>query len=141
MEASSTDPPEFPVISYPDLASWSAAYSITPERGIKAIRHLSDVAFGNRPGLLDREQRRYYLDMHRFNNVLEQLCVLQERDVFTLSFRCPSRMMRYQDALTATIARGVTYGASMDAVRDAEQVGKVLSRFVEEVTTFYQGLS
>ena len=141
MEAEAEDMPKQPAITYADIHAWSDAYDLPPERATAAIRDLAHAAYGLRPGLLDRVSRRHCLDLHRLANVLDQLTLLQERDVLALSFRCPTRMLRYQAALLATIARGNTSVAETEVVRDAYRTYEVLCKFTEQVTAFYQGLS
>lgn len=135
------DPSSHPAITYSDIQCWSTAYDLPPERATAAIRRLVTAAYGQRPGLLAPTDRRHCLDIQRLANVMDQLTLLKERDVLALSFRCPTRMLRYQAALIAAIGRGNTFGADADAVSDAYRTYEVICRFTEQVTAFYQGLS
>ncbi len=141
MGSEHTEDRSVPAITYPDLASWAEAYKLSPERATEVLRHLALYAFGKRPGLLSSDHRRCYLDIHRFVTVIDQLTTLKERDVFALSFRCPARMQRYRQALQTAITEGMGNGAGMKEVEDGAILLKALDRFVEEVTSFYQGLS
>lgn len=81
------------------------------------------------------------MDLVRLISILDQIVLVGHEDVLTLSFRCPARMVRYQKALADTIARANEIGTMPAHLDTCERAYRVLTRYTEEVTAFYQGLS
>lgn len=99
-----------------------------------ALRRLLKVAYGERHLLLTTAQKKQRGTLQKLINLLDQLELMEEVNVFELSFRCPEQLNSYYECVQATIPLAREKGADLMTLTLARQAGDCLLEIHREVT-------
>ncbi|MEO8069036.1 MAG: hypothetical protein ABI599_15170, partial [Flavobacteriales bacterium] len=128
---------ELIAIGHLSLRDWAAIRGITPVEGINVLKQLAQLVYSDRPALLDRALRSNYMAIQGMINVLGQLSLLQNRDVFALGQRCPERLRTYNRALIFTAELARTRYADADLLRQLDIIIDMHKEVLTEVNALY----
>lgn len=107
----------------------------------EALRALIRVAYGERHWALTTQERSHRATLHKLVNLIDQLALLDDLDVYELGFNCPLQLRRYHTTLQATIPIAYQRGIDRSHLRTLDDAHQRLWQVMNEVTFIYDGLS
>ncbi len=106
-----------------------------------AVRRMNRLVHGDDHWILTPAKRQHRATLRKLANMLEQLAMLDDLDLFHLSFACPEQLRRYDQSLRATVPDAYFGGIDPHTLRIVEEVHERTWQMMNEVTLLFDGLS
>jgi hypothetical protein len=128
-------------IHFPRLKELINRSTYTPDECATAVRAMSDLVYGRGHWALMPSQRLHRATLAKLANTLDQLALVDDLDLYQLSFACPEQLKRYDKSLRATVPVAFQLGIAKDSLRKVEEVHERAWQMMNEVTLLFDGLS
>lgn len=106
-----------------------------------AVRRMSRLIYGEDHWVLAPTKRQHRSTLRKLANTLDQLALLDDLDLFHLSFACPEQLRRYDQSLRASVPEAYFSGIDPETLRIVEEVHERTWQLMTEVTLLFDGLS
>lgn len=126
---------------YPKLSDLLSLSETDLTNVAEALRSLIRVTYGERHWALTAQDRVYRATLKKLVNLVDQLILLDDIDVYELGFNCPQQLRRYHTTLQATMPVGYQRGLEREHLRTLDEAHQRLWQVMNEVTFIYDGLS
>jgi hypothetical protein len=128
-------------IHFPRLKELITRSTYEPDECARALREMNRLVYGNGHWALMPSQRLHRATIAKLANTLDQLALVDDLDLYQLSFSCPQQLKRYDQSLRATVPVAFKLGIAKDNLRKVEEVHERAWQMLNEVTLLFDGLS
>jgi hypothetical protein len=128
-------------MKYPTLNNILALSGADMEQLTGALRHMIQLCYGHRHWALTPYDRKNRATLYKLVNLMDQIVLLDDLDIYDLSFGCPTQLRRYHQSLKETLPIAVDRGIDRETLILVEEAHTRLWQVMNEVTLLFDGLS
>lgn len=128
-------------IRYPMLSEVLVASDMDLAEVSKAIKALIRITYGERHWALTPKDRLHRATLKKLANLVDQIALLDDLDLYEMGFNCPQQLRRYHSSLQASVPIAYQLGMSKADLRTLDDAHERLWQVMQEVTFIFNGLS
>lgn len=130
-----------PSIQHPTLKNILALSGANMDQLTEALRKVIQISYGLRHWAILPHERRHRATLLKLVNLMDQIAILDDLDVYELGYACPEQIRRYHRSLQETLPIAVHRGIDHRTLALAEEAHTRLWQVMNEVTLLFDGLS